>query len=266
MNYLKPVFVTSQEEVPKQPNKNFYVYPLEYHVKDSTKMFLFDFPNNIKIFIHGIFIPSESFDYFNPLITSPSHIKLYDTNEKTYIDSCLCKRIYSNTLNNQIDFYLKETFYYPLGYTIYYMNYRVVNSSYNDKFIQICDRILGNCLPSPQINGRLLGGIPINGPTQFIVPPAFSSPFSSNLSTSPESIGNINNMQFFAFSPASVPAPSLGSLPMPFDEQQRQRNQEDHDNDDDEDDENDDEDNDGENDDTSSDDVDVDDDFDDDDE
>ncbi len=94
MNFWNPIFLNSADDLIKESeksdknfNRNFYVYPFLYNsAEDINKMLLFDFPEFIKIFIHGIFLPAKCFDYFNPLVVSPKHIRFYDEIKKEYVD------------------------------------------------------------------------------------------------------------------------------------------------------------------------------------
>lgn len=141
MNYFAPIFLDSESDYKSPLENKVYVFP--YNLKCLSvqeEHLLFNFPSSVCVYINGLFIPSECFDYFNPLLVSKYPIRFYDKVNKIYIDNVECMKIASLNLNKKtFEFLLKQTIYYPYGYTIYYNNYRIVNSSLTQEVVQFCD-------------------------------------------------------------------------------------------------------------------------------
>lgn len=155
--YTKPVFLT-QENEHHRTNDNLFYIQSQKHIDGPEKKLLFDFPLHIYIFIQGFYIPSECFDYLNPLCTGFFPIKFYDSLNACWCTEVQCNSILYKYLQRVITNIENNTIYYPIGYSINYKTGKITVTNTEGQYVQICDILTHNIL----VHENVTVSFPIN--------------------------------------------------------------------------------------------------------
>lgn len=108
--------------------------------KGTPALMLFNFPDDVTIYLNSTPIPGKIFDYLNPLLVNSknvSQIEFYSGTNNLNVVQCKC--LYSKSANPTIKSALSKNIHYAGGYSIDYRTMQVTRSSDG---VQICDIIM----------------------------------------------------------------------------------------------------------------------------
>lgn len=146
ISFFNPIIIENSQDfhtiILNTINDDIIIGPYEFSRKNFINtdiLALFNIPVEIIVYIGEIAIPSNCFDYFNPLLINSQileKIKFINKNNSTITDNFKCNILSSKILYSLIHNIMDVSIYYPPGFNVDYKNMTASRSS-NGK--QICD-------------------------------------------------------------------------------------------------------------------------------
>ncbi|AYV85996.1 MAG: hypothetical protein Solivirus2_67 [Solivirus sp.] len=103
----------------------FSVLSIEFRY-ELAPILIFNLPSTILVQISGIYLSSEIFCYFNPLLMNKKgreKVRFYDTDKREFVDTFPCLTVQSSLLQDVYESLSKQSIFYPSGATGHIISY-----------------------------------------------------------------------------------------------------------------------------------------------